>query len=166
VLLVGASALDRQLGLPTFIAGALVTAMVRIIGRQSPIPILKVISRSVLPLAAGLFVLVEGLDRTGVLRSLANVLHETALHAPRMTSWAAATMVAIGSNLINNLPMGLIAATTSQAAQVPTHVTGVVLIGVDLGPNLSVTGSLATTLWLIALRREGENVFALQLRFN
>jgi arsenical pump membrane protein len=29
-----------------------------------------------------------------------------------------------------------------------------VLIGVDLGPNLSVTGSLATILWLIALRRE------------
>jgi arsenical pump membrane protein len=28
------------------------------------------------------------------------------------------------------------------------------LIGIDLGPNLSVTGSLATILWLIALRRE------------
>ena len=28
------------------------------------------------------------------------------------------------------------------------------LIGVDLGPNLSVTGSLATILWLIALRKE------------
>jgi arsenical pump membrane protein len=33
-----------------------------------------------------------------------------------------------------------------------------VLIGVDLGPNLSVTGSLATVLWLIALRREGERI--------
>jgi arsenical pump membrane protein len=33
-----------------------------------------------------------------------------------------------------------------------------VLIGVDVGPNLSVTGSLATVLWLIALRREGERV--------
>jgi arsenical pump membrane protein len=29
-----------------------------------------------------------------------------------------------------------------------------VLIGVDLGPNLSVSGSLATILWLIALKRE------------
>jgi arsenical pump membrane protein len=29
---------------------------------------------------------------------------------------------------------------------------------VDLGPNLSVTGSLATILWLIALRREGLDV--------
>ena len=34
-------------------------------------------------------------------------------------------------------------------------------IGVDLGPNLSVTGSLATILWLLALRREGLDVSAL-----
>jgi arsenical pump membrane protein len=27
-------------------------------------------------------------------------------------------------------------------------------MGIDLGPNLSITGSLATILWLIALRRE------------
>ncbi|MGH9655646.1 MAG: ArsB/NhaD family transporter, partial [Bryobacteraceae bacterium] len=27
-----------------------------------------------------------------------------------------------------------------------------------LGPNFSITGSLATILWLIALRREGEHV--------
>jgi arsenical pump membrane protein len=33
-------------------------------------------------------------------------------------------------------------------------VSPAILIGVDLGPNLSVTGSLATILWLIALRRE------------
>jgi arsenical pump membrane protein len=32
------------------------------------------------------------------------------------------------------------------------------LIGVDLGPNLSVSGSLATILWLIAIRREGEEI--------
>ena len=32
------------------------------------------------------------------------------------------------------------------------------LIGIDLGPNLSITGSLATILWLIATRREGLEV--------
>jgi arsenical pump membrane protein len=37
-------------------------------------------------------------------------------------------------------------------------VRAAVLIGVDLGPNLSVTGSLATILWLTAIRREGEDV--------
>jgi arsenical pump membrane protein len=37
-------------------------------------------------------------------------------------------------------------------------VTRAVLIGVDLGPNLSVTGSLATILWLTALRRERQDI--------
>ena len=32
------------------------------------------------------------------------------------------------------------------------------MIGIDLGPNLSITGSLATILWLTALRKEGEDV--------
>ncbi|MDP9126380.1 MAG: arsenic transporter, partial [Pseudomonadota bacterium] len=37
-----------------------------------------------------------------------------------------------------------------------------IAIGIDLGPNLSITGSLATILWLVALRREGEHVSAWQ----
>ena len=42
----------------------------------------------------------------------------------------------------------------------PPQVVGAMLIGVDLGPNLSVTGSLATILWLVALRREKLDVSA------
>ncbi|WP_342238862.1 ArsB/NhaD family transporter [Inquilinus sp. OTU3971] len=43
-------------------------------------------------------------------------------------------------------------------APVPPQFAGAALIGIDLGPNLSVTGSLATILWLVALRREGLEV--------
>jgi arsenical pump membrane protein len=46
------------------------------------------------------------------------------------------------------------------AANLPHQVIGALLIGVDLGPNLSVTGSLATILWLTVLRREGQKVSA------
>jgi arsenical pump membrane protein len=42
-----------------------------------------------------------------------------------------------------------------ELAKAPEHVRSAVLIGLDLGPNLSITGSLATLLWLTALRREG-----------
>jgi arsenical pump membrane protein len=160
IMLLTASTLGWDLGLPTFIAGAAVTTFVLAIGRQSPLPVLKDISWSVLPLVAGLFILVEGLNRTGVLPSLAGVLKEAATASPQTASWIAGIVAAVASNLVNNLPMGLIAATTSQTAHVPAHVTGAILIGVDLGPNLSVTGSLATILWLIALRREGEVVGA------
>jgi arsenical pump membrane protein len=162
VVLLTASALDRDLGLPTFIAGAGVTVLVLAIGRQSPWPLLSDISWSVLPLVAGLFILVEGLNRTGVLPALARMLKQASIAAPQLTAWIAGVVVAIASNLLNNLPMGLIAATTGQAAQVSRHVLGAILIGVDLGPNLSVTGSLATILWLIVLRREGEHVGAWQ----
>jgi arsenical pump membrane protein len=162
IVLLAASAMGWDLGLPTFIAGSTVTILVMAIGQQSPLPVLKDISWSVLPLVAGLFILVEGLNRTGVLPALARVLKEATTASPQSASWIAGIVVAIASNLVNNLPMGLMAATTSQAAHVPAHITGAILIGVDLGPNLSVTGSLATILWLIALRREGENVGAVR----
>lgn len=68
--------------------------------------------------------------------------------------------MALGSNLVNNLPAGLIAGAAVQSSHVPSAVASAILVGVDLGPNLSVTGSLATILWLQALRREGQDVGA------
>ncbi len=162
VALLTASALDRQLGLPTFIAGSAVAVIVLLIGRQSPLPVLRDVAWGVLPLVAGLFILVEGVEQTGILRVMARMLHDAGAASPRETALGAGAIVAFASNLLNNLPTGLVAATVSQNAAVPLQVTGGLLIGVDLGPNLSVTGSLATILWLIALRREGEAVTAWQ----
>ena len=62
----------------------------------------------------------------------------------------------------STLPVGLIAGSAVQGADVSDQVTRAILIGVDLGPNLSVTGSLATILWLVALRREEIHVTAWQ----
>ena len=162
VALLGASSLDRQLGLPTFIAGTAVTIIVLIISRQSPMPALQDISWGVLPLVSGLFILVAGVEQIGILNSVTQILHNVAAYSPREASFGAGIIVALASNLMNNLPTGLVAATVSQSADVPLQVTSGILIGVDLGPNLSVTGSLATILWLIALRREGEAVTAWQ----
>jgi arsenical pump membrane protein len=63
--------------------------------------------------------------------------------------------LALVCNAMNNLPAGLIAGAILAADHLPRVVSGAMLVGVDLGPNLSITGSLATVLWLIALRREG-----------
>lgn len=156
--LLGASSLDRQLGLPTFIAGIAVTVIVLITSRRSPLPVLRDISWGVLPLVAGLFILVASVEQTGILNSVTQMLHNVAASSPRDASFGAGILVALASNLLNNLPTGLVAATVSQSADVPLQVTSATLIGVDLGPNLSVTGSLATILWLMALRREGEAV--------
>jgi arsenical pump membrane protein len=160
IVLLAASYLDWSLGLPTALAGAATATAVVIRERKTPWKTLKHISWSVLPLVGGLFVIVEALDRAGVIGMLRDQLHQLAAASAASAAWASGIAVAIGSNLINNLPVGLIAGTTVQSDSLPPEVTRAVLIGVDVGPNLSVTGSLATILWLIALRRDGHHVGA------
>lgn len=157
VLLV-VSAVDRPLGLPTAIMGVLTAAVVLVRTRTSPGPVLRGVSWAVLPLVAGLFVLVEGLDRTGVIGHLSDALRGAVAASPAGAAWGAGSLLAVVCNLMNNLPAGLVASATLARAHPPQQVTDALLIGVDLGPNLSVTGSLATILWLTAIRREGEDV--------
>jgi arsenical pump membrane protein len=157
-VLIGASALGLDLGLPTFVAGGLTTVAVLLMKRGGLVEVAKDVSWSVLPLVAGLFVLVEALEKTGVLRMIADALKQAASASPVETAWGAGTLIAVLCNLVNNLPAGLIAGAAVQTAHVPDTVAGAVLIGVDIGPNLSVTGSLATILWLTAIRREGQDV--------
>jgi arsenical pump membrane protein len=162
VILLTSSALNWSLGLPTCMAGLSAALVIGLLRRASPVPVFKAMSWSVLPLVAGLFVLVEGIERTGVLAPLIHMLSAGSQTSPKATAWAAGVLVALGSNLLNNLPVGLLAGTVTQSAQLSAHTVGALLIGVDLGPNLSITGSLATILWLVAIRREGENVSAMQ----
>lgn len=157
-VLIAASALGRDLGLPTFAAGLATTLIVLLMRRGGLVTVMRDVSWSVLPLVAGLFVLVEALETTGLLGRIAEGLKAAVGAAPEATAWGAGALVAVLSNLVNNLPAGLIAGAAVQAAAVPERVAGAVLIGIDLGPNLSVTGSLATILWLTALRREGIDV--------
>jgi arsenical pump membrane protein len=158
VVLLAASAFDIPLGLPTAIAGGVTAAFVLWRKREAPWETLRGVSWLVLPLVAGLFVLVEGLRHTGVLTLLADWLHTQAEHSVRTVAWGAGIGLALVCNIMNNLPAGLIASTTVTAGHLPRPVTDALLVGVDLGPNLSITGSLATILWLTAIRREGEDV--------
>jgi arsenical pump membrane protein len=162
VALLLASAFDKPLGLPTAITGVLTTAVVLLIVRKNPLDIVKSVSWAVLPLVAGLFVLVEALGKTGITQTLAALLTRSAGQSAAGTTWASGVGVALVCNIMNNLPAGLLAGNVMQAAQVPETVKSAVLIGIDLGPNLSITGSLATLLWLVALRREKIDVSAWQ----
>jgi arsenical pump membrane protein len=154
VVLLGASAIDIPLGLPTCIAGIATAAIVLISRPAQTWTVLKDIAWGVLPLVAGLFVLVEALVKTGVIGMITALLHRAAEASASGAAWAAGVAVAAASNLANNLPVGLIAGSAVQSDHTADQITRAILIGVDLGPNLSVTGSLATILWLAALRRE------------
>src|SRR3984957_20401990 len=147
--LIAASTLGWRLGLPTFAAGVLPASFILIGARQSPWPIVKDISWSVLPLVAGLFVLVEALQKTGVIAALAAAMAQQAEQSTSVAAGGAGVLVALACNLMNNLPVGLIAGSTVAVGHLQHPIDAAALIGVDLGPNLSVTGSLATILWLV-----------------
>ena len=157
VLLVVMSAIDAPLGLATCLAGIATMLGVALLRRTSPVETIRNVSWSVLPLVAGLFVLVEALTVTGVIARVAQAIRIAAAD-PVRASAAAGTIIAVASNLMNNLPAGLVASTAVAQAAPPRLVVDGLLIGVDLGPNLSITGSLATILWLQAIRREGGDV--------
>ena len=126
-----------------------------LLSRQSPLPVLRGVSWSVLPLVGGLFVMVEALVKTGVIGQLSALLHEAVAqsvtkaglerrHRHRDRRPTSPTIC----------PSASLPARSPPAIICPRRSSSAILIGVDLGPNLSVTGSLATILWLVALRRE------------
>jgi arsenical pump membrane protein len=158
--LVSSSALGLSLGAPTCCAAVFAMAVVAWRDRSIPLKVAKGVSWSVLPLVAGLFVVVEALKNAGLLRlGLAGLqrLTETSIGVAKGT---AALVVALLSNGMNNLPVALMSRAAIRHVQETRVVVHAILIGVDLGPNLSVTGSLATILWLIALRREKVEITA------
>jgi len=71
---------------------------------------------------------------------------------------------AVGSNIMNNLPATFVLTATighvSDAALRNVLAYGTI-IGADLGPNITVVGSLSTMLWLLILRRRDVEVSAL-----
>ncbi len=158
LVLLAASATGRNLGIWTFSSALL--AILPATAGQRLAPLVRGVSWSVLPLVAGLFILVEALQNAGAKQQGAAILHALALWSPPAGSLAASFGIAALSNVMNNLPSGLLTGDALAASAAPLHLRNALLLGVDLGPNLSVTGSLATILWLVALRREGVHVSA------
>src|SRR5262249_4555073 len=117
VVLLAASALDLQLGLPTALAGSLTAIAVLIGERKCPWSVVKAMSWGVLPLVAGLFVLVEALAKTGLIDTIAALVRDCEQHAALLTAGLSGVAIALVSNLINNLPAGLMAASALHTAQ-------------------------------------------------
>ena len=153
-LLLFASAVKRDLGLPTCLAALSITGVVSFRARSNPLRLAGKISWATLVLVAGLFFMVDAVESEGALRVTQHWLDWASHLGPNAGALVVGFTVGVANNLVNNLPLGLLAGGTIQAAHVKGLLANAMLIGVDLGPNLSVTGSLATILWLVAIRRE------------
>jgi arsenical pump membrane protein len=153
-VLLTASAWKKDLGLPTCLAALVITAVVSIKAKSNPTRLAREISWSTLLLVAGLFVMVDAVESQGALNLTQQWLAWASHLGQNRGALVVGFIVAVANNVVNNLPLGLIAGGTIQAAHTKGLIANAVLIGVDLGPNLSVTGSLATILWLLALRKD------------
>ena len=153
-VLLAASALKKDLGLPTCLAALVITAIVSIKAKSNPIRLAREISWATLLLVAGLFVMVDAVESQGALKLTQQWLAWASHLGQNVGALVVGFAVGVANNIVNNLPLGLIAGGTIQAAHTKGLMANAVLIGVDLGPNLSVTGSLATILWLLALRKD------------
>ncbi|HZU09623.1 MAG TPA: arsenic transporter [Pseudacidobacterium sp.] len=158
--LVVTSGLGFPLGLPTCITGVFALLLISFRNGGAWKAVLRGVSWSVVPLVAGLFMIVAALNRAGMLRLAQAGLAWLARVPDGLDKLVAAGVVAGLSNIMNNLPVGLASGSALQPMHSAGALTHAVLIGVDLGPNLSVTGSLATILWLIALRRDDAEITA------
>ncbi len=123
-------------------------------------------SWSIFPFVGGFFVVVEGVERAGLIAPFGRLLTAADGNAP-LTALLSIGVSAVGTNLINNLPMALVLLKAIGAAHHATGATGRALVygailGCDLGPNLTTTGSLSTMLWLLLLRQRGLRVSSLQ----
>lgn len=153
-VLLTASSLGKDLGLPTCLAALAITAVVSLKARSNPLRLAPEISWATLALVVGLFVMVDAMEGIGAMQQTRDWLTWAQTLGSTTGTLITGFAVGIANNFVNNLPLGLIAGSTLQAASAKGLIADAVLIGVDLGPNLSITGSLATILWLIALRKE------------
>lgn len=152
--LISASAAGADLGLPTCIAGLASVALVAWKDRTIPVKVARDVAWGVLPLVAGLFVIVEGLSHAELLRGAEAAITWLSAQPAVIADLSSAFGVAAICNVMNNLPVALASGAALQHVHNAARLSHAVLLGVNLGPNLSVTGSLATILWLIALRRD------------
>jgi arsenical pump membrane protein len=140
---VGATVLVLALpnpAIPVLVLGLAVVVVQRVAGRLP----LSAAARSANPaLLAGLFAVAVALGYLARVWGAPGRLMAAA--GPVAASW-----IAVGSScLVNNLPAAVLL-----SARTPLHPRAL-LIGLDLGPNLVVTGSLSAIFWLQVAKREG-----------
>ena len=130
----------RSPALPVAVVGVVAIGIRLAAGKDHPRHVAEVLG---VPVLVGLFGVAVALGTLG------RVWSGPATLLSHLGVWGTAGVAAACSVLVNNLP-----AASLLAARTPDHPFAL-LIGLNLGPNLFVTGSLAWMLWLRAARTAG-----------
>lgn len=139
------------------LAGCVILAIWGAIRRRVGVGIVREVSWPLFAFVIGLFVVVRGVENLGLAGAADRGL-ALAAHSPLALVLVSAFGAGIGANIVNNIPMALLAISSLRHAA-PLAQYGA-LIGCDLGPNLTVAGSLATMLVITTARKLGVDVGA------
>lgn len=121
--------------------------------------LLREISWPVFPFVVGLFVVIGGVENLGLAAPAARTL--TALHRqPLLGMLTMAGGAGAASNIVNNLPAALLARSVLLSAHAQPPLVYTALLGTNIGPNITLSGSLATLLVREAARKKGETLQA------
>ena len=149
-------ALELQIPIgPVALAGGAILLVALVVRHDlRPYALIEEIEWGVFPFFAGLVVIVAAAARAGLIDVASTTLEQLGTHVlgPALVG----VTTALAANAMNNLPAAVMAGAALQRASVadPT-LTSAVLIGIDVGPNFTTLGSIATLLWLMQLRRHG-----------
>ncbi len=162
---VAAAALGWPLGRVAITGAALLVVLDATFVGWQPARVAHDVPWALLGLVGGLLLLVGGAEQAGLFAPLVGGIGAIATAAPAAGLPGLALGMALLANIINNLPAALVAA--SALGDLPPGVergnlVAAVIVGVNLGPNLTTIGSLATMLWLVTLRRRGLEVSAFE----
>jgi arsenical pump membrane protein len=124
------------------------------------------VSWSIFGFIAGMFIVVQAIENTGLTKMFGQALLQLSGGTTLGAVLVGTAGAALGTNLINNVPMAVVMNSALGSAQ---HAAGPVqhgfvaatIFGCDLGPNITTVGSLATVLWLLILRQRDVEVSGL-----
>lgn len=112
---------------------------------------------SVVVFSVGLFVVVFGLKNAGLLEFMRIGIVEISAFGEQVRLLYVGFLSALGSSLINNLPMVMLGdLALKDAFDLPLVFAH--LLGCNIGAKLTPIGSLATLLWLVSLKRYGVKI--------
>lgn len=140
----------------TALAGA---ALIMVIGGRDTHDVLKLVDWHLLVFFAGLFVVVEGLNQTGLPETIYEHLRPVFGTTPVAQSWNLTWFSVAGSNLFSNVPFVLIAGKWIGSFAQPNLMWKILALSTTFAGNLTILGSVANIIVVESARKHIEVSF-------
>ncbi|MEZ4370042.1 MAG: ArsB/NhaD family transporter [Polyangiaceae bacterium] len=136
--------------------GAVASLLLSRAYRVGPLPkVTRHVSLDILAFLWGIFLVVQGLRRVGIVEGLASFYEASAMGGAQLARIGITS--ALGSAIIDNHPMSILNMMAIGSHEDPKLLLAA-LVGGDIGPRLLPIGSLAGLLWIDLLRRQGIHI--------